>query len=101
MNVDVGLTGIAAAPQLSAKVLATEGRGLNPHELGHMLLDKVFYVSADAPPSVREQAAAYRNKLYALFVHYLAQAQTSQNTTVYNILKDAGQHEAAELVRKL
>jgi len=101
MSLGIELSSVSASSVLTAKVMTTDGRGLNPHELGHLLLDKVFYVSADAPPSVREQAVAYRNKLYAVFVHYLAQAQKSQNTTIYHALMEAGLPEAAELVRKL
>lgn len=105
MNTDnstrIGLTGLVMTPATGALVYATQGRGLNPHEIGHMLLDKVFYIGADVPPAVREQAVAYRNQLYAAFVHYLTMAQKSQNTTIFNALQDAGEQRAAEIVRKL
>lgn len=101
MSVDIGLTGVEAASQLTATVMTTSGRGFNPHEIGHMLLDKVFFVSQDLPPDALAKATEYRNNLYATFVHYLTMAQTSQNTTIYNVLENAGHHEAAELVKGL
>lgn len=101
MNVEIELTGVSATSQLAAKVLTTEGRGFNPHEIGHMLLDKVFFISKDLPEDAIAQAVAYRNQLYATFVHYLTIAQRSQNTTVWNELTKAGFDDAAELVRNL
>lgn len=100
-DAQVTLSGVSGAAEMSPMVFATNGRGLNPNELAHMLLDKTFFVSKDAPPAVMEQAVAYRNKLYRLFVHYFAQAQKSQNTTIYNVLMEAGETRAAELVKEL
>lgn len=96
-----GLGATAVAGSMDVGVMTTNNRGLNADELADMLLNKVFYVSQDAPPSVMEQAREYRDKLRVLFVHYLTQAQTNQNVSIYNILMQAGQTSAAEIVRSL
>ena len=83
------------------QVIATSGRGLNPDELTAMLLPKLIYIGPDVPADVRAAAEAQMHRMEALLKHYFTQAQKSQNTSVFNILMDAGHESAAELVRSL
>lgn len=81
----------------TATVLMTSGRGLNPDELADMALAKLLSVGPNVGPEIRMQIERVR----ILLRHYMAQAQKSQNTTVFNVLTDAGEPRAAELVRSL
>ena len=83
------------------KVIATSGRGLNPDELTAMLLPKLIYIGPDVPADVRAAAEEQMHRMEMLLKHYFAQAQRSQNTSIFNELMNAGHHDAAELVRKL
>ena len=83
------------------KVIATSGRGLNPDELTRMLLPKLIYIGPDVPADVRAAGEAQMHRMEMLLKHYFAQAQRSQNTSVYNVLMNAGHESAAELVRSL
>ena len=83
------------------QVIATSGRGLNPDELTAMLLPKLIYIGPDVPADVRAAGEAQMHRMEALLKHYFTQAQKSQNTSVFNILMDAGHESAAELVRSL
>ncbi len=95
LSVDTG-------PQLGlVETIVTSGRGLNPDELTRMLMPKLIYIGPDVPADIRAAAEAQQERMAALVRHYFAQAQKSQNTTVYNVLKNAGHDEAAELVRNL
>lgn len=78
-------------------VLMTNGRGLNPDELADMALAKLVSVGPDVGPEIRAQVERVR----ILLRHYMAQAQKSQNTTIYNVLEQAGHAPAAALVRSL
>lgn len=80
-----------------ATVMMTSGRGLNPDELTEMALAKLLAAGPDIGPQIRAQIERVRG----LLRFYLAQAQKSQNTTVYNVLLEAGETSAAELVRSL
>lgn len=80
-----------------AQVMITSGRGLNAGELTEMAMAKLVFTGPDVAPKVREQAERVRAILY----FYLTQAQKSERTTVYNILEQAGEHAAAEIVREL
>jgi|JI10StandDraft_1071094.scaffolds.fasta_scaffold230792_2 hypothetical protein len=83
------------------EVIATSGRGLNPDELTRMLLPKLIYIGPDVPADVRAAGQEQMHRMEMLLKHYFAQAQRSQNTSVYNVLMNAGHESAAELVRSL
>jgi hypothetical protein len=84
-----------------AEVIATSGRGLNPEELTRMILPKLITIDPDIPDERRPAAEAQRERARALLEHYFAQAQKSQNTTIFNVLMNAGHADAAELVKDL
>ncbi len=93
---------VESGPRLGeVEAIATSGRGLNPDELTRMILPKILYVGPDVPEELRVAAEAQLRRLEALLKHYFAQAQKSQNTSIYNVLMQAGHPDAAELVRGL
>ena len=83
------------------KVIVTQGRGLNPDELTRMLLPKLIYIGPDVPADVRAAGEAQMARMEVLLKHYFAQAQRSQNTSIFNVLMNAGHTEAAQLVKDL
>ena len=85
----------------NAEVRVTTERGLNAEELTRMALAKIIFVGPDVPPAIRDQAEAYKARLEDVLHHYLTQAQRSQNTTICSILEQAGETQAAEIVRRL
>lgn len=82
-------------------VMSTSGRGFNPAELAEMFVNKLLAVSVDLPPEQLAEARAYRDRILALAMVYMAQAQKSQNTSIFNELMNAGHPEAAEIVKDL
>lgn len=85
----------------SVEVRTTQGRGFTPEEVAERCAEKIVSVSETAPPVIRDQAVAFRGQIEALVAFYLREAVKSDRTTVYNALKDAGNPELAELVRRL
>ena len=93
---------VESGPKLGeVETIVTSGRGLNPDELTRMVLPKILYIGPDVPPDVRAAGEAQMARLEVLLKHYFAQAQRSQNTSIYNVLMQAGHPDAAELVRNL
>jgi hypothetical protein len=85
----------------SVFVQTTSGRGFTPEEVAERCLNKIIAVSEDANPIIREQADAFKNHIRAVLVFYMKQAISSDRTTVYNALLDAGQKDLAETIRRL
>lgn len=95
LSVDTG-------PKLGeVETIVTSGRGLNPQELVRLYLPKIIYVSPDLPDAERAAGEAQKAAIEQLLLRAFAQAQKSQNTSVFNQLMNAGHESAAELVRSL
>lgn len=73
--------------------------GLNADEMADMLTAKLVYVGPDVPAPLRDQAVAYKDRIRTLSRAYIAQAQRSERTTMIGILEQAGEFEAAKLLR--
>jgi HD superfamily phosphohydrolase YqeK len=85
----------------AVKIHTTDNRGHNPEELAQMCVEKLIYVSDDAPPAIRDQARAFQNQMRSVITEYIKQGVLSDRTTVYNALSDAGHPELAELIRRM
>ena len=64
-------------------------------------MSKIVGISETAPPAIREQAKEYRDAVEKTVALYMRHAIQSDRTTVYNAIKDAGQLELAEHIRKM
>ena len=82
-------------------VVTTNGRGFTPEEVAARCVDKLIHISDAAPPVIRDQAIAYKDRIKMVIAHYMREAIASDRTTVYNAIKDAGHPDLAELIRRL
>lgn len=85
----------------AVKVFTTTDRGHSPEEIAEMAVNRIYFISKDAPPHVREQALAFREKVKAVITEYMKRAIASDRTTLWNVLKKEGFHEEAEIIRRL
>jgi len=88
-------------PAPKVEVMTTSGRGMTPEEVTELALGKLISISDTALPEIAEQARAYKERMRMVIVHYMRQAIASDRTTVYNILKNAGHPDLAEMIRRL
>jgi hypothetical protein len=79
-------------------VQTSENRGFTPEEVAERALDKIMYVGDDAPPVIRDQAIAFRDKLRSVLVYYMNEAVTSDRTTLAFKFKQAGHPELVKLL---
>ena len=85
----------------SVGVKTTNNRGFTPEEVGDLCVDRLMIVSNDAPPAIRDQALAHKERMKAVIAVYMKQAIQSDRTTVYNAISDAGHKKLAEYIRKM
>ena len=85
----------------TVNVHTTEHRGHSPEELAEMAMDKIIHVSGDMPPAIRDQVEAYKDRLRAVLIFYLKQAQASERTTICVKLEKAGLLDVAEELRSI
>jgi len=86
---------------LIVDVKTTENRGFTPEELAEQCVKKILSVSDQAHPAIRDQAYAFSKQIEKVVEGYMKQAVSSDRTTVYNAIKDAGHPSLAELIRRL
>ena len=82
-------------------VETTSHRGLTPDELAASCANKIISVSLHADPIIRQQAEAFKAHLEHVVLHYIKQGASSERTTIYNLLLDAGESSLAEKIRRL
>ena len=85
----------------SVGVRTTNNRGFTPEEVAELCVDRLMIVSNDAPPAIKDQALAHKERMKAVIAVYMKQAIQSDRTTVYNAISDAGQKKLAEYIRKM
>ena len=85
----------------SVGVKTTNNRGFTPEEVAELCVDRLMIVSNDAPPAIRDQALAHKERMKSVIAVYMKQAIQSDRTTIYNAISDAGHPELATLIRRL
>ena len=82
-------------------VHTTHDRGHTPEEVAQRCVDKIISIGEETHPLIRDQARAFKEQMVKVVAHYMKEAIKSDRTTVYNELKNAGQPQVAELIRRL
>tara|TARA_R100001594_G_C4005989_1_gene255872 strand:+ start:509 stop:805 length:297 start_codon:yes stop_codon:yes gene_type:complete len=82
-------------------VRTTEKRGFTPEELAEQCTQKIISVSEQTHPAIQDQAKAFASHIEKIVTLYMKQAISSDRTSVYNAIKDAGHPNLAELIRRL
>jgi hypothetical protein len=85
----------------SVNVQTTSERGHTPEELSANAVAKIISISRTADPVLKQQAEAFRDRMFHVIVYTLEQAIKSDRTTLYNEFKKQGHGDMAEILRKL
>ena len=85
----------------SVEIQTTDNSGQTPEEVAERCVNKIIGVSNNAHPAIREQAIAFRKEMEKVVAIYMRQAIKSDRTTVYNAIKDSGNHKLAEYIRRM
>ena len=82
-------------------VFTSENRGHSAEEMAEMALNKIMLVSEDAPPVIRDQAVAHRERLKEILIFYMKRMSQSERTTIWALMKKQGHDDLAEIIRRL
>ena len=82
-------------------VKTTENRGLSPEELAERAVDQIVTVSSSVDPIVRQQAEAFKNRIYHVVLGIINQAIKSDRTTLINEFIQQGHPDIADILRRL
>jgi len=82
-------------------VKTTENRGLSPEELAERAVDQIVTVSSSVDPVVRQQAEAFKSRIYHVVLGIINQAIKSDRTTLMNEFIQQGHPDIADILRRL
>ena len=82
-------------------VFTTNNRGHSPEEMAEMAMNKIMVVSEEAPPVIRDQAIAHRDKLKEILIFYMNRMAQSERTTIWATMRQHGHEDLAEIIRRL
>lgn len=63
--------------------------------------DKIMSVSDTAPPEIKEQALAFKNRIESVVLYYIKEAVKDNNSMISKTLTDAGHPQLADLLRSV
>ena len=76
MDASVGSTDVG-----NVQVFTSNDRGHSPEEIAEMAVQRIFYISQEADPHIRDQVMAYREKIKGVIAEYMKKAIASDRTT--------------------
>ncbi len=82
-------------------VKTTENRGLSPEELAERAVEQIVSVSDSVDPIVRQQAEAFKNRIYHVVLGIIKQAVKSDRTTLVKEFIPQGHSDVADILRRL
>ena len=82
-------------------VKTTENRGLSPEELAERAVEQIVGISDSVDPIVRQQAEAFKSRIYHVILGIIKQAIKSDRTTLMNEFIQQGQPDIADILRRL
>ena len=82
-------------------VSTTNNRGLSPEELAQRATDRIVTVSSEAEPIVRQQAEAFKSRIYHVVLGIINQAIKSDRTTLCGEFVRQGHTDVANILRRL
>jgi len=92
---------VSASEIGNALVFTSNDGGHSPEDMAEMALNKIMMVSDTAPPVIREQAYAHRQRLKEVLVFYMNKMCQSERTTIWALMKKQGHEDMAEIIRRL
>jgi len=85
----------------SVNVVTSDKGGLSNDQIAEMAANKIVYVSESAPPAIKEQAHVFSDKVKNLLRYYVDLARREERATIVQQIKDAGQPDLANIIRRL
>ena len=82
-------------------VFTSDNGGLSDEQIAQMATDKIVAVSENAPDVIRDQANVFKENVKKLLFHYLVLARKEERATIVHTIRNSGQKDLAEYIRRL
>ena len=85
----------------AVNVVTSDNGGLSNDQIAEMATNKIVYVSDSAPPPIKEQAHVFSDKVHNILRYYVDLARREERATIVQTIKEAGQPDLANIIRRL
>ena len=85
----------------SVNVATSQNGGLSNDQIAEIASNKIIYVSDEAPEPIRQQAEAFKDRVRNILQYYVELARREERATICNKIREAGQLELADAIRRL
>ena len=85
----------------SVSVVTSQNGGLSNDQIAEIASNKIIYVSDEAPEPIRQQAEAFKDRVRNILQYYVELARREERATICNKIREAGQLELADAIRRL
>ena len=82
-------------------VMTSDNGGLSDEQIAQMAVDKIVSVSDNAPDVIRDQANVFKENVKKILFHYLLLARREERATIVYTVRNSGNKELAEYIRRL
>lgn len=82
-------------------VMTSDSGGLSNDQIAEMATNKIVYVSEGSPEEIRLQAEAFRDRVRNLLQFYVELARREERATICAKVREAGQLELADAIRRI
>jgi len=82
-------------------IMTSNNGGLSDEQIAQMATDKIVAVSENAPDVIRDQANVFKENVKKLLFHYLVLARKEERATIVHTIRNSGQKDLAEYIRRL
>lgn len=83
------------------EVHTTNNKGHDPEFWAEQATNRICGISEDAPDHIRQQAEAFRNKIYGIILANINSAIRSNRVTMANKLRSQGHEQLAKIMKEL
>ena len=91
-------TGISV---MSVNVATSDNGGLSSDQIVELAMDKILNVANTAPEPIKDQAIAFQDNIRIVLKQYIDLAKREERGTICQKIREAGQKDLADLIRRL
>ena len=86
---------------MSVNVATSDNGGLSSDQIVELAMDKILKVANTAPEPIKDQALAFQDNIRTVLKQYIDLAKREERGTICQKIREAGQKDLADLIRRL
>jgi hypothetical protein len=86
---------------MSVNVSTSDNGGLTVDQITDLAMDKILNVANTAPEPIKDQAIAFQKNIRAVLKQYIDLAGREERATIVQKIREAGQKDLADLIRRI